>query len=261
MEKLHVVKIGGKVIDNEGSLETFLKSFLKVEGKKVLIHGGGKIATQVGLKLGVPPRMEKGRRITDWDTLEVVTMVYGGLVNRKIVAMLQGMGESSIGLTGADANLIKAKMRPKHPVDFGYVGDIEKASINVEMVQKFLDMDLTLVLPALTHDGAGNLLNTNADTIAATFAIALADKYDVSLNFCFEEDGVLSDYYKKTVVHKLDRPTYKQYEEDGVIFTGMLPKLQNAFQAKESGVKEVKIGHFQNLEDLMKDNKKGTTIT
>lgn len=260
MEKLHVVKIGGKVVDNEGSLESFLKSFVKVKGKKVLIHGGGKIATQVGLKLGVPPRMEKGRRITDRDTLEVVTMVYGGLVNRRIVAMLQGMGESAIGLTGADANLIQAKMRPKHPVDFGYVGDIEKESINVEMVQKILDLDLTLVLPALTHDGMGNLLNTNADTIAATFAIAMAEHFDVSLNFCFEENGVLSDYYKKTVVSKLDRPLYEQYEKDGVVFTGMLPKLQNAFNAKESGVKEVKIGHFQNLEDLMNDNQQGTTI-
>ncbi|RKQ50169.1 N-acetylglutamate kinase [Roseivirga pacifica] len=260
MEKLHVVKIGGKVVDNEGSLESFLKSFVKVKGKKVLIHGGGKIATQVGLKLGVPPRMEKGRRITDRDTLEVVTMVYGGLVNRRIVAMLQGMGESAIGLTGADANLIQAKMRPKHPVDFGYVGDIEKESINVDMVQKILDLDLTLVLPALTHDGMGNLLNTNADTIAATFAIAMAEHFDVSLNFCFEENGVLSDYYKKTVVSKLDRPLYEQYEKDGVVFTGMLPKLQNAFNAKESGVKEVKIGHFQNLEDLMNDNQQGTTI-
>ncbi|WP_422355007.1 acetylglutamate kinase [Roseivirga pacifica] len=260
MEKLHVVKIGGKVVDNEGSLESFLKSFVKVKGNKVLIHGGGKIATQVGLKLGVPPRMEKGRRITDRDTLEVVTMVYGGLVNRRIVAMLQGMGESAIGLTGADANLIQAKMRPKHPVDFGYVGDIEKESINVEMVQKILDLDLTLVLPALTHDGMGNLLNTNADTIAATFAIAMAEQFDVSLNFCFEENGVLSDYYKKTVVGKLDRPLYEQYEKDGVVFTGMLPKLQNAFNAKESGVKEVKIGHFQNLEDLMNDNQQGTTI-
>lgn len=260
MEKLHVVKIGGKVVDNEGSLESFLKSFVKVKGKKVLIHGGGKIATQVGLKLGVPPRMEKGRRITDRDTLEVVTMVYGGLVNRRIVAMLQGMGESAIGLTGDDANLIQAKMRPKHPVDFGYVGDIEKESINVEMVQKILDLDLTLVLPALTHDGMGNLLNTNADTIAATFAIAMAEHFDVSLNFCFEENGVLSDYYKKTVVSKLDRPLYEQYEKDGVVFTGMLPKLQNAFNAKESGVKEVKIGHFQNLEDLMNDNQQGTTI-
>ncbi|WP_268122516.1 acetylglutamate kinase [Roseivirga pacifica] len=260
MEKLHVVKIGGKVVDNEGSLESFLKSFVKVKGKKVLIHGGGKIATQVGLKLGVPPRMEKGRRITDRDTLEVVTMVYGGLVNRRIVAMLQGMGESAIGLTGADANLIQAKMRPKHPVDFGYVGDIEKESINVDMVQKILDLDLILVLPALTHDGMGNLLNTNADTIAATFAIAMAEHFDVSLNFCFEENGVLSDYYKKTVVSKLDRPLYEQYEKDGVVFTGMLPKLQNAFNAKESGVKEVKIGHFQNLEDLMNDNQQGTTI-
>ncbi|MHA7099095.1 acetylglutamate kinase [Roseivirga pacifica] len=260
MEKLHVVKIGGKVVDNEGSLESFLKSFVKVKGKKVLIHGGGKIATQVGLKLGVPPRMEKGRRITDRDTLEVVTMVYGGLVNRRIVAMLQGMDESAIGLTGADANLIQAKMRPKHPVDFGYVGDIEKESINVDMVQKILDLDLTLVLPALTHDGMGNLLNTNADTIAATFAIAMAEHFDVSLNFCFEENGVLSDYYKKTVVSKLDRPLYEQYEKDGVVFTGMLPKLQNAFNAKESGVKEVKIGHFQNLEDLMNDNQQGTTI-
>ncbi|MCO6358721.1 acetylglutamate kinase [Roseivirga pacifica] len=260
MEKLHVVKIGGKVVDNEGSLESFLKSFVKVKGKKVLIHGGGKIATQVGLKLGVPPRMEKGRRITDRDTLEVVTMVYGGLVNRRIVAMLQGMGESAIGLTGADANLIQAKMRPKHPVDFGYVGDIEKESINVDMVQKILDLNLTLVLPALTHDGMGNLLNTNADTIAATFAIAMAEHFDVSLNFCFEENGVLSDYYKKTVVSKLDRPLYEQYEKDGVVFTGMLPKLQNAFNAKESGVKEVKIGHFQNLEDLMNDNQQGTTI-
>ncbi|WP_422008448.1 acetylglutamate kinase [Roseivirga pacifica] len=260
MEKLHVVKIGGKVVDNEGSLESFLKSFVKVKGKKVLIHGGGKIATQVGLKLGVPPRMEKGRRITDRDTLEVVTMVYGGLVNRRIVAMLQGMGESAIGLTGADANLIQAKMRPKHPVDFGYVGDIEKESINVDMVQKILELDLTLVLPALTHDGMGNLLNTNADTIAATFAIAMAEHFDVSLNFCFEENGVLSDYYKKTVVSKLDRPLYEQYEKDGVVFTGMLPKLQNAFNAKESGVKEVKIGHFQNLEDLMNDNQQGTTI-
>ena len=254
-EKLTIVKVGGKVVEEENSLFDLLHNFEKIEGLKMLVHGGGRSATKVCEKLGIETQMIDGRRITDMDTLKVVTMVYGGLVNKNIVAKLQAMGIDSIGLTGADLDIIRSVKRPiKNGIDFGYVGDVIK--VNEMKLYTLLMHDLVPVIAPLTHDGVGNLLNTNADTIASSLAKGLALSFDVELVFCFEKKGVLSDENDdESVIPLIDKSTFEQLKGDNVITGGMIPKLENAFDAISSGVKSVII---TSSEELGRGN--GTTV-
>lgn len=241
MNNLFILKIGGKVIEDQVLLNEALQAFANQSGYKILIHGGGKRATEVSKQLNIPVQMVNGRRVTDAATLEVAVMVYAGLANKTIVAKLQTLDCNAIGLSGADANTILAHQRPIKDVDYGFAGDVD--TVNVTTIQTLLEGNLTPVFCAITHDKKGQLLNTNADTIAMQLATALASLYEVSLNFCFEKPGVLlnpADDY--SVIPTLNRAQYQQYQADGVITDGMLPKLDNAFEALQKGVKEVRIG-------------------
>jgi acetylglutamate kinase len=256
MQALHIIKIGGNVIDNSENLHRFLKDFTAMEGFKILVHGGGKVATQVSETMGIEARMVDGRRITDIDTLRVVTMVYGGLINKNIVAQLQRYGNNAIGLTGADGNFIRAKKRPVKTIDYGFAGDIFEGSINPENIGKLLDGGFTPVFCALTHDGEGQLLNTNADTIASALAVALSKLYETTLVYCFEKKGVLQDIDNEdSLIREIDPQRYEQLKIEQIIHSGMLPKMDNAFTAISCGVKAVIIGHSDDLGQL--NNKKG----
>lgn len=247
--QLTLVKIGGNVINDEEKLEKFLQSFAQIEGYKLLVHGGGKIASTISKKLGIEPNLIDGRRITDAATLEIVTMVYAGLINKQIVAKLQAFDCSAIGLSGADGNLIRAHKRKHSSIDYGFVGDIDKVDKNV--VLTLLEEGFVPIVCALTHDKKGNMLNTNADTIANALAIAMCKKMDVQLYYIFEKDGVLSNPNDDTsVIHQLDQVGYGIYKSDGVISDGMIPKLDNAFHALQKGVKKVVIGSPKLISDL-----------
>ncbi|MCK7556983.1 acetylglutamate kinase [Chitinophaga sedimenti] len=247
-EALYVIKVGGNVIDNPALLDRFLADFAQVKGHKVLIHGGGKIATRIGDKLGIESKYVDGRRITDADTIDVVTMVYGGLVNKQVVAKLQSLQCNAIGLTGADANIIPAVKRPVKTIDYGFVGDVDASLLNVAPLKAMLEAGLTPVFAPLTHDSHAQILNTNADTIASSLAIALSAHYTVRLIYCFEKRGVLRDANDdNAVINLIDRDIYKQLLADGVLSDGILPKLENAFSAIESGVNEVLIGHANDV--------------
>ncbi|MFY0593973.1 acetylglutamate kinase [Roseivirga sp.] len=260
MKELTVIKVGGKVIDDPEALKRFLDSFVEVSGAKILVHGGGKIASDFGNRLGITPQLINGRRITDKPTLELVTMVYGGLVNKNIVAQLQERGENAIGLTGADANVISANKRQVSAIDYGYVGDVSRTDVNTAMISNFIDAGLVPVLCPLTHDGNGNLLNTNADTIASVLATAMTEKFRVNLIYCFEQDGVLEDFAKNKVIATITYDQYDKLKTEGVIQAGMIPKMDNAFDAIKGGVDTVKIGSFQSVQTLVK-GKSGTKIT
>jgi acetylglutamate kinase len=248
MQKLFVIKIGGNVIDSAGALEAFLKDFSAIEGMKILVHGGGKIATKIGEQLGIESNYINGRRITDEATIDVVTMVYGGLVNKKIVAQLQAMQCNAIGLTGADANSIPATKRPVGEVDFGWVGDVDSTSVRGQTLHLFLNNGLVPVFAPLTHDGQGHVLNTNADTIASALAVALSTWYDVRLIYCFEKKGVLENVDDEdSVIGVIDRQTYQQLLQEQKLFAGILPKIDNAFAAIEAGVEEVLVGDAKDL--------------
>lgn len=256
MKKLKVYKIGGNIIEYESELDTFLELFSQVEGPKILVHGGGKKASELLPKLGIEPKMHNGRRITDEKTLDVVTMVYGGLVNKKIVAKLQALQTNAIGMSGADGNSIKAHKRPIKDVDYGFAGDVD--GVNVSLLTQFLQLGVTPVFCALTHDQKGQLLNTNADTIASALATGLSTSFETTLNYCFELNGVLRDVAdKKSVIEKIDSESYKNLVAEGVIADGMLPKLHNCFHALEHGVTEVRIG---NLGLLEKENSRFTRL-
>ncbi|WP_205771778.1 acetylglutamate kinase [Mucilaginibacter terrenus] len=262
MQTLHVIKIGGNVIDNSENLHRFLKDFTALEGFKILVHGGGKVATQVSESMGVEARMIDGRRITDIDTLRIVTMVYGGLINKNIVAQLQRYGTNAIGLTGADGNFIRAKKRPVKIIDYGFAGDLTENSINPESIGKLLDSGFTPVFCALTHDGEGQLLNTNADTIASALAVALSELYDTTLVYCFEKKGVLQDIDDEdSLIREIDLERYEKLKTDQIIHSGMLPKMDNAFTAISCGVKAVIIGHSDDLGQLKKDKGFGTRLS
>lgn len=244
LDQLFVIKVGGNVIDNPALLQSFLQDLAAVKGKTILIHGGGKIATRIGNQLGIESKYVNGRRITDEATIDLVTMVYGGLVNKQLVAQLQALGCNAIGLTGADANIIPAVKRPVKEIDYGFAGDIDTSKLHTAPLKTMLDTGLTPVLAPLTHNGQGQLLNTNADTIAASVAIALSGFYRVRLIYCFEKKGVLRDAANDdSVIHLINRDIYQQLLEQKVLTDGILPKLENAFAAIESGVKEVLIGH------------------
>lgn len=256
--ELSIIKIGGNIIDHPEELKNFLGNFSKLGGHKILVHGGGKVATQMASRLGVSTQMVEGRRITDLPMLEVVTMVYGGLVNKNIVASLQAIGVNALGLTGADGGIIRAEKRPVKTIDYGYVGDIK--AVNSDILAGFLAQSLVPVIAPLSYSMEGSLLNTNADTIASVIAVALAGKYKVSLVYCFEKDGVLSNPEDdSSVIPQLTPLEYESYKETGAINKGMIPKLDNAFDALRSGVDRVVICHAREVLSAVKGDK-GTQI-
>ena len=255
MEKVTIVKVGGAVVEDNEQLAQLLTDFAAIPGKKVLVHGGGRRATKVAAALGIESKMVNGRRITDARMLEVVTMVYGGLVNKNLVAKLQAKDVNALGLTGADMDVIHSHKRPvKDGVDFGYVGDVERA--NGKMLQTLIQEGITPVMAPLTHDGNGNILNTNADTIASETAKALAPYYDVTLIYSFEKKGVLSNPDDdNSVIPVITRSDFEKYQADGTIGGGMIPKIENALAAVDAGVKEVIITLATAI-----DGKQGTVI-
>ncbi len=255
MEKVTIVKVGGAIVEDNEQLAQLLTDFAAIPGKKVLVHGGGRRATKVAAALGIESKMVNGRRITDAQMLEVVTMVYGGLVNKNLVAKLQAKGVNALGLTGADMDVIHSYKRPvKDGVDFGYVGDVERA--NGKMLQTLIQEGITPVMAPLTHDGNGNILNTNADTIASETAKALAPYYDVTLIYSFEKKGVLSNPDDdNSVIPVITRSDFEKYQADGTIGGGMIPKIENALAAVDAGVKEVIITLATAI-----DGKQGTVI-
>jgi acetylglutamate kinase len=277
---IRVVKIGGNVVDNPELLAKFVQDFAAMPGMKILVHGGGVMASQMQKSMGMVPQMIEGRRVTDEETLRVVTMVYAGWCNKNITALLQAQGCNAIGLTGADGNAIKARKRPpvfveslKQSVDYGYVGDVSAVSVNAKFIYSLLEKGIVPVFNAINHDGEGNLLNTNADTIASSVAIAMANyqyrtrrdvccrceecthcsddgrlTHVVELLYCFEKDGVLYDKDDdSSVIPTIDRDRFAQLKEEGRVADGMIPKLTNSFKAIDSGVKRVVIKHARNL--------------
>ena len=239
-EKLTVIKVGGKIVEEEATLNQLLADFSSIEGYKVLVHGGGRSATKLAAQLGIDSKMVNGRRITDAETLKVVTMVYGGLVNKNIVAGLQARGVNAIGLTGADMNVIRSVKRPVKDVDYGFVGDVEK--VNAELLGSLIRQGVVPVMAPLTHDGQGCMLNTNADTIAGETAKALAELFDVTLVFCFEKKGVLRDENDDdSVIPVITTGLFQEYVQKGIIQGGMIPKLENSFSAIDAGVSQVVI--------------------
>ena len=254
MNNLTVIKVGGKIVEDEETLQQFLVDFSTIDGAKILVHGGGSLATKVANQLGIESRMIDGRRITDAETLKVVTMVYAGWVNKMIVARLQALGIDALGLTGADLNLIRSVKRPVQMIDYGFVGDI--VEVNTRRLAMLLLQAMVPVISPLTHDKKGILLNTNADTIAAETAIALAGLYDVTLIFCFEKSGVLRDEEdEESVIPLIDSGMFLQYKEQGIIKGGMIPKLENAFRAIDEGVKKVVIAKASEIQ-----SNKGTIL-
>lgn len=248
MSQLTILKIGGNIIDVPYLLEKFISDFVKIEGPKILIHGGGKLASELSAKMGIETKMHEGRRITDYETLKLVTMVYAGLINKEIVAGFQKDGCNAIGLSGADANIIPATRRAPQPIDFGYVGDVNPQMINDRFLFSLLSMGITPVICAITHDGNGSLLNTNADTIASSIAIAMSKHYSTKLVYCFEKNGVLLDPDDDdSVISLITYDHFQSLKKEGIISKGMIPKLDNAFKAISNGVSEVEIKHASNL--------------
>ena len=255
-EKLTLIKVGGAIVEDEAQLNSLLQHFTAIEGRKVLVHGGGRRATQVAAQLGIESKMVNGRRITDAEMLQVVTMVYGGLVNKNLVAKLQAQGVNALGLTGADMDVLRSHRRPiKNGVDCGFVGDVDKA--DGARLQQLIEQGITPIMAPLTHDGAGNILNTNADTIAAETAKALAPYYDVTLIFCFEKAGVLADANDdSSVIPTINHEDFSRYVADGTISGGMIPKIENALAAVDAGVERVIITLANAI-----DGKHGTVIS
>jgi len=259
MEKLYVIKIGGNIIDDEAKLSSFLQSFALIDGKKILVHGGGKLATRVAEAMGISQQMIDGRRITDAETLKVVTMVYAGFINKNIVAKLQANGCNTIGLTGADGNLITAHKRSHATIDYGFVGDVD--AVNDELISQLLQKNINLVVAPVTHDSKGSLLNTNADTIAQEIAKAMSRGHEVSLIYCFEKRGVLLNAEDEdSAIAEINPAYFSTLKEKEIISAGMIPKLDNAFAALQSGVQHILIGHADDLSQLI-NNQAGTAIT
>ncbi|WP_412466362.1 acetylglutamate kinase [Pedobacter sp. KLB.chiD] len=251
MKQLTIIKIGGNVIDHSENLHRFLLDFTALPGDKILVHGGGKIATELGESLGIEAKMVDGRRITDIETLRIVTMVYAGLINKNMVAQLQAKGSNAIGLTGADGNIIKAKKRPVKDIDYGFVGDLDENSVASVTLDSLLKAGLVPVLCAITHDGETQLLNTNADTIASSVAVAMSALYETRLVYCFEKKGVLKDVNDDgSVVREIKAVDFENLKADGTVAGGMIPKLHNAFEAIKKGVSAVYIGKADELAEL-----------
>jgi acetylglutamate kinase len=261
MDRLFIIKIGGNVLDNSEALKKFLSDFAKIQGPRILIHGGGKIATRIGDQLGIRSQYVNGRRITDEPTRDLVTMVYGGLVNKQIVSALQHLGCNALGLTGADANIIPAVKRPVRDTDYGFVGDIQAATVNVSWLKNLLSEGLVPVFAPLTH-ADGNMLNTNADTIASVLAVALSAHYKVRLIYCFEKKGVLRDVNDlESVIRHMPDSLYKELLMKKALADGILPKLENAYAAIAAGVKEVLIGEAGDIIKNTGKQTEGTLIT
>ncbi len=259
MNPLIVIKIGGNVIDSADALAAFLSNLASLKASWILVHGGGKLATDLSARLGIATQMIDGRRVTDQATLDVVTMVYGGLVNKRIVAGLQAHGVNALGLTGADGDIIRAKKRIHPTTDYGFVGDVERVS--AERLDSLLQQGFLPVLAPLTHDGAGNILNTNADTIAAEIASSLASRYDVRLVYCFEKQGVLRDIADEaSVIPRITAQDYEHLRASGAIAKGMIPKMDNAFAALRRGVQAVTIMSANSIGRLQNADSVGTTI-
>ena len=240
MEQLTIIKVGGKIVEETDSLEKLLTDFASVSGNKILVHGGGRSATKMAGRLGFETKMVDGRRITDDDMLDVVTMVYGGLVNKNIVAQLHRHGVKAIGMTGADADVIRSHRRPVVTIDYGHVGDVD--ACDATFLSSLIEQKIVPVMAPLTHDGQGQLLNTNADTIAGEVAKAMAHKYDVTLIYCFEKKGVLMDADDdESVIPHISEPEFERLKQQGIVQGGMIPKLENAFQALHQGVRKVVI--------------------
>ena len=255
-EKLSIVKIGGNIVDNPDALTAFLADFNRLEGKKILVHGGGVMASKMAKELGVETQMVEGRRITDAETIKIVTMVFAGWINKSIVAALQNIDCNAIGLSGADANVIPSIRRSPQPIDFGFVGDPNPDKINADFITQLIESNITPVFCAITHDENGALLNTNADTIAYTVAAAMSKKYQATLYFCFEKEGVLRDVDNpNSIIPMITKAEAESYKSEGVIAGGMIPKIDNSFKAIEEGVSEVVILHAGNLL-----KKKGTVL-
>lgn len=243
-----LIKIGGNIIDNPTELSQFLSDFSKIEGYKVLVHGGGKSATKMAESIGLVPQMIDGRRITDDAMLDVVVMIYAGQINKNIVAQLQANSTNAMGLSGADGNLIQSAKRNHPTINYGFVGDVKK--VNTELLETLLSTDIVPVFCAITHDGKGQLLNTNADTIASELAIALSEVFDVTLNYCFEKPGVLYDAEDdSSVIENINQELYSQLKAEKAIHSGMIPKLDNCFNSLSKGVQKIKIGHHRMLQD------------
>lgn len=257
---IKIIKVGGNIIDNPTKLKSFLKDFALLDGQKILIHGGGKLATDLCVTLGIESKMVDGKRITDSETLKVVTMVYAGLINKNIVAKLQAFGCNAIGLSGADMNIIQAKKRVDTKIDWGFVGDITPNTLKAEKFEFFLQNQITPIFSAITHDGEGNLLNTNADTIASVIASTLANAgHKVSLVYTFEKKGVLVDVNdNSTIIKKITFGSFNELKEKKIVHSGMIPKLENAFKSIAEGVQEVKICMAEDLHDF---ENAGTTIS
>ena len=258
-EALYVIKIGGNIIDDEIKLQVFFKNFTAITGHKILVHGGGKMATRVAESMGIRQQLIEGRRITDAETLKVVTMVYAGYINKNIVAQLQATGCNAIGLSGADGNVIRSHKRVvisssgaggQQAPDYGFAGDVDE--VNAPLIQQLLEQKIALIFCPVTHDAKGLLLNTNADTIAQEIAKAMSRQYDVSLIYCFEKAGVLMDAEDdKSVIKKMNSASFVSLKEKNIISAGMIPKLQNAFAALDAGVQHISIGHADDLKLLI----------
>lgn len=258
--RLLIVKIGGNVIDNIDALNDFIEKFAALPGKKILVHGGGKLASDIAGRMGIPVKMAEGRRITDEQTLGVATMVYAGLTNKTIVAKLQAAGCDAVGLSGADGNVIQTMKRPVKDIDYGYVGDVMHDSVDAASIKKFLDGGFTPVFSAITHNGQGQLLNTNADTIASALAVGMTSIYETSLIYCFEKEGVLLDVNDRdSVIPEITQTDFERLKKNKAVAEGMIPKLQNAFEAVSKGVAEVAIGNAQSLH-LIQQNRAGTRM-
>lgn len=245
MEKLFIIKIGGNVIDQPEAFATFLDDFAQIEGKKILVHGGGKLATDLAKTLGIATKMVEGRRITDAETLKVVTMVYAGLINKSIVSGLQSRGCNALGLTGADADVISATKRQHATLDFGFVGDI--ARVNSPAIISFLQAGISPVFAPLTHDGKGLMLNTNADAIAAALAAALLPHFKMSLIYCFDKQGVLASTHEDSVISRLTLARYHELRTAGIISQGMIPKLDESFAALQAGAEAIILCHASQI--------------
>ncbi|MES2852837.1 MAG: acetylglutamate kinase [Bacteroidota bacterium] len=243
-----LIKIGGNIIDNPTELAQFLSDFSKIEGYKVLVHGGGKSATKMAESIGLVPQMIDGRRITDAAMLDVVVMIYAGQINKNIVAQLQANSTNAMGFSGADGNLIQSDKRNHPTINYGFVGDVKK--VNTQLLETLLSTGIVPVFCAITHDEKGQLLNTNADTIASELAIALSEVFDVTLNYCFEKPGVLYDAEDdSSVIENINQELYSKLKAEKAIHSGMIPKLDNCFNSLSKGVQKIKIGHHRMLQD------------
>lgn len=263
-QEIYVVKIGGNVIDHPERLAAFLKNFSEIRKPKILVHGGGKSATRLAGQLSIPQEFFEGRRITSKESLDVAVMVYAGLLNKNIVAVLQSHGLDAVGLSGADGNLIPARKRGAADVDFGWVGDVETEKINTGLLANLIATGFCPVFCAITHDGQGNLLNTNADTVASSLAVALSRRFEANLVYCFEKNGVLADVDdENSVIAEITPKSYLQLKENKVVNQGMLPKIDNAFAAISQGVKSVFITREDFLKKLIDENDRthGTACT